>query len=85
MSSPAKAVVGTLTRAVKGLRFPQLFLLTVVLFVIDLLIPPGGIPLYISPGRIVLSVLLLLAAAVAGCAFSLRRVLRVDPASALGS
>ena len=53
--------------------------------VIDLLIPPGGIPLYISPGRIVLSVLLLLAAAVAGCAFSLRRVLRVDPASALGS
>jgi len=28
---------------------------------------------------------LLLIAAVIGCAFSLRRVLRVDPASALGS
>jgi hypothetical protein len=39
MSGPRNAVVGTLTRAVRGLRFPQLFLLTVVLFVIDLLIP----------------------------------------------
>jgi putative ABC transport system permease protein len=53
--------------------------------VLDLLIPPGSIPLFISAGRIVSSVLLLLVAAVAGCAFSLRRVLHVDPASALGS
>lgn len=52
---------------------------------LDLLIPPGSVPLYISPGRIVTSVVLLLVAAVAGCAFSLRRVLQVDPASALGS
>jgi ABC-type antimicrobial peptide transport system permease subunit len=28
---------------------------------------------------------LLLIAAVAGCAFSLRRILRIDPASAIGS
>ncbi len=48
-------------------------------------IPPGSIPLYISPARIITSVVLLLFAAVIGCAFSLRRVLRVDPASALGS
>ena len=53
--------------------------------VLDLLIPPGSIPLYISVGRIVTSVILLLVAAVIGCAFSLRRVLRIDPASALGS
>ncbi len=53
--------------------------------VLDLLIPPGSIPLYISPGRIASSMVLLLFAAVIGCAFSLRRVLRVDPASALGS
>lgn len=57
--------------------------LTVI--VLDLLIPPGSIPLYISAGRIATSVVLLLIAAVVGCAFSLRRVLRVDPASALGS
>jgi putative ABC transport system permease protein len=72
----AQAVVVTATAAA---------IAAAAVIVIDLLIPPGGIPLYISPGRIVLSVLLLLAAAVAGCAFSLRRVLRVDPASALGS
>jgi putative ABC transport system permease protein len=48
-------------------------------------IPPGSIPLFISPGRIVTSIVLLLVAAVIGSAFSLRRVLRVDPASALGS
>ncbi|MEZ5282266.1 MAG: ABC transporter permease [Acidimicrobiales bacterium] len=57
----------------------------VLAVVLDLLIGPGSIPLYISPGRIASSVLLLLVAAVAGCAFSLRRVLRIDPASALGS
>ena len=53
--------------------------------VLDLLIPPGSIPLYISPGRIVTSIVLMLVAAIVGSAFSLRRVLRIDPASALGS
>jgi putative ABC transport system permease protein len=53
--------------------------------VLDLLIPPGSVPLFISAGRIITSVVLLLVAAIVGCAFSLRRVLRIDPASALGS
>ncbi len=57
----------------------------VAVIVLDLLIPPGSIPLYISAARIITSVVLLLIAAVIGCAFSLRRVLHVDPASALGS
>jgi hemin transport system permease protein len=52
---------------------------------LDAVIPPGSIPLDISPRRIVTSAILLLVAAVAGCAFSLRRVLRVDPASAIGT
>lgn len=52
---------------------------------LDLLIPPGSIPLYISAARILSSVAMLLGAAVVGCAFSLRRVLNIDPASALGS
>jgi len=52
---------------------------------LDLLIPPGSIPLYVTASRIVTSVVLLLVAAVVGCAFSLRRVLRVDPASAIGT
>ncbi len=72
----AQAVVVTLIAAT---------IAAAIVVVFDLLIPPGGIPLLISPGRIVLSVLLLLGAAIVGCAFSLRRVLRVDPASALGS
>lgn len=57
----------------------------VLVVVLDVAIPPGSIPLYVSVGRIVTSVVLLLVAAVIGSAFSLRRVLRVDPASALGS
>ena len=52
---------------------------------LDLLIPPGSIPLLVTPARIVLSVGLLLVAAVLGCSFSLRRVLRIDPASAIGT
>ena len=53
--------------------------------VLDLVIPPGSIPLDVTVSRVVTSIALLLAAAVIGCAFSLRRVLRVDPASAIGT
>lgn len=53
--------------------------------VLDAVIPPGSIPLLITPGRIFSSAVLLLVAAVLGSSFSLRRVLRVDPASAIGS
>jgi putative ABC transport system permease protein len=53
--------------------------------VLDLLIPPGSIPLLVTPTRIASSVALLLVAAVLGCSFSLRRILRVDPASAIGT
>ena len=52
---------------------------------LDVLLPPGSIPLLITPARIILSVVLLLVAAVLGCSFSLRRVLRIDPASAIGT
>lgn len=51
---------------------------------LDAVIPPGTIPFSISAGRIVASSLYLFFAAVIGCVFSLRRVLRVDPASAIG-
>ncbi|MFZ4519358.1 MAG: FtsX-like permease family protein [Microthrixaceae bacterium] len=53
--------------------------------VLDVVIPPGSIPYTLLPGRVVSSVVFLLVAAVVGCAFSLRRVLRIDPASAIGS
>jgi putative ABC transport system permease protein len=48
-------------------------------------IPPGSIPLQVTASRIASSIALLLVAAVIGCSFSLRRVLRVDPASAIGT
>lgn len=53
--------------------------------VLDTAIPAGSIPFVATPERLLSSVAYLLAAAVVGCAFSLRRVLRVDPASAIGS
>jgi putative ABC transport system permease protein len=71
----AQAVTVTLVAAVAA---------GALVLVLDLLIPPGSIPLTISAGRIVISIVLMLIAAIAGSAFSLRRVLRVDPASALG-
>jgi putative ABC transport system permease protein len=52
---------------------------------LDLAVPPGGIPYTLLPARVVSSIAFLLVAAVIGCAFSLRRVLRIDPASAIGS
>jgi putative ABC transport system permease protein len=48
------------------------------------LIPAGSIPFSLGPARLLGSVAVLLVAAVIGCAFSFRRVLRVDPAAAIG-
>ena len=48
-------------------------------------LPPGSIPFVASGGRLLSSAAYLVLAAVIGCAFSLRRVLRVDPAAAIGS
>lgn len=53
--------------------------------VLDAFVPPGSIPLEVSGSRILTSTVLLLAAAIGGCAFSLRRILRVDPATAIGA
>lgn len=58
---------------------------SVIAVALDLLIPPGAIPYELTPARVLSSAVFLLAAAVVGCAFSLRRVLRIDPASAIGS
>lgn len=47
-------------------------------------IPPGSIPFVATPSRLLTSTAYLLIAAMLGCAFSLRRVLKVDPAAAIG-
>ncbi|MFZ4583881.1 MAG: FtsX-like permease family protein [Acidimicrobiia bacterium] len=52
---------------------------------LQLLIPPGSIPYQLTGLRGVTSAAYLLIASIVGCAFSLRRVLRIDPASAIGS
>jgi putative ABC transport system permease protein len=51
---------------------------------LDAVIPVGSIPFTAGSGRLVGSTVILLVAAAIGCAFSLRRVLRVDPAQAIG-
>ena len=57
----------------------------VLVLLLDLVIPPGSIPIFVSAGSILSSAALLLLAAAVGCSFSLRRVLKVDPASAIGT
>jgi len=49
------------------------------------IIPADGVPFTLYASRLIGSVVALIVASVVGCAFSLRRVLRVDPASAIGS
>lgn len=46
---------------------------------------PAGVPLQLTPGRFVFTFVALVLAAVLGSAISLRRVTRIDPASAIGS
>jgi len=57
---------------------------TGIAFVLDRVLPPGAIPYELLTSRVLISTVALEVAAVAGSAFSLRRVLRVDPASAIG-
>ena len=45
---------------------------------------PAAVPLQLVPGRVVVTGVLLVVMAVVGSAFSLRRVVKVDPASAIG-
>ena len=52
--------------------------------VLDRTLPPGTIPYQLLTSRLVISAVALVLAAIVGSAFSLRRVLRVDPASAIG-
>jgi putative ABC transport system permease protein len=72
----AQAVVVTVIAAAIG---------AAAVIALDLAIPPGSIPVTVSAGRLLTSAALLLGAAIAGCAFSLRRILRIDPASAIGT
>ena len=51
---------------------------------LDAVIPAGSIPFAAGTGRLISSTIVLLIAAIIGCAFSLRRVLKVDPAQAIG-
>ena len=51
---------------------------------LDVALPPGAIPYQLLPSRIATSAVALVGAAIVGSAFSIRRVLRVDPASAIG-
>lgn len=72
----AQAVTVTLLAAVIGVAGTLVF---------ASVIPPGSIPFQATPTRLAGSVGLMLFASVFGCAFSLRRVLRIDPASAIGT
>ncbi|WP_217914975.1 ABC transporter permease [Miltoncostaea marina] len=51
---------------------------------IDAALPAGSLPFLASPVRLAANVGYLVLAAAVGCAFSLRRVLRIDPARAIG-
>ncbi len=53
--------------------------------VLDAVIPAGSIPFTASTSRLVTNVGLLLLAGIAGSVFSLRRVLRIEPGSAIGT
>lgn len=47
-------------------------------------VPPGVIPFQLNPARAAASIAFMLTAAIVGCSFSLRRVLAIDPAAAIG-
>ncbi len=83
-ASSSRLFAGVLVQAVAiALASSLVGVLTTLL--LAAVIPAGTIPFQVTPARLASSVALMVAAAVFGSAFSLRRVLRVDPASAIGA
>ena len=70
-----QAVIVTAIAAVGGAALSLL---------LQAVIPAGTIPFSIGAARLLSSTAFMLLAALIGCAFSLRRVLKIDPASAIG-
>ena len=86
-----KAIGATSGRLFRGVVLQALVVTAIasliggsIALALALVIPPGTIPFTLQPARVVSSIAFLLVAAVIGCAFSLRRVLAIDPASAIG-
>jgi putative ABC transport system permease protein len=59
-------------------------LAALVAVVLAVSVPESAFPFEIGVGRILTSTITLLVASIVGCVFSLRRVLKIDPASAIG-
>jgi putative ABC transport system permease protein len=53
--------------------------------VLDAVIPAGALPFQVTWSRLLTSAALMIVAAVIGSTFSLRRVVRIDPATAIGA
>lgn len=84
--------VGARTRTLFGGVVTQAVTVALIAFVLGSLLAllagaalPAGIPLQLTPVRFVFTLVALVVAAVLGSAISLRRVIRIDPASAIGS
>lgn len=53
--------------------------------VFDSVVPPDAIPFALDPAQVALSAGLLLVASIIGAGLTLRRVLRIEPASVIGT
>ena len=73
---------GLFTQAAVTATFSFLVGATLALALATIL--PKGIPLQLLPGRALITFLGVLVAALAGSAISLRRIIRIDPATAIG-
>jgi putative ABC transport system permease protein len=82
-ASSAQLFAGVVLQAVAVTAVALVLGIVVALGVAQLV--PAEVPLRIEPGRVATTAGLMLAAAVVGSAVSLRRVVRIDPASAIGA
>ena len=85
--------IGARNRSIFAIVITQAVLLSVIAGTIasavaiafEALLPADSVPFTLTATRLVTSMVLLLVASVVGASFSLRRVLRIDPASAIGT
>lgn len=83
-ASSRQLLAGVVSQAV-AVSLIAFAIATVLGLIADATIPPGAVPYQLEPSRIVITAVVVVAAAVFGSIVSLRRVVRIDPASAIGS
>lgn len=82
-ASTTQIYMGLLTQAM-AITVTAFLMSAAVTYGVGAMLPPGKLPFRLETSRVIATFVILVVVSAAGCAVSLRRVTRIEPASAIG-